>query len=710
MPMMPTEPNEARPELLSTLSIDMFKTHNSASRSQMVGNHLGQRLTLDQGEERFIQSGNEPEFAKHTFSVKMPHDGRVIAVIERYDYTHDADNIAFSPQTVMVYEREDTREVDFINLPQYSSQHQYFGFEYKKWPAWGKLRPGAAIRAGETFLESPSVNADGGYEMARNLRVAFMTVPGIAEDGIVLSESAAKKYAFKTWETRVVEWGTKQFPINLYGTAENPKPFPDIGDYVRADGALIGLRDSNEDYAPVEQSIYDMMELDPFFDDVTYVSGGGRVVDIRVHHQRGNQHAYTPELLEAQVLKYDRGRRRFYQEILDTYNTLRRKRGESLQVTQRFTALVREALQVVGHHSGHPNEPIRLLYRQTPIDEWRVEFVIEHHHFPRDGAKLTDFHGGKGVIVEIWADERMPVDANGVRAEAIMDGMATVNRMNFGRLYEHYINAASFGLAQEISRTLGVEGTARDLYKQLARLEQDQPAVVDQAWSRLMRYYEIVTPTMHAKFATGEYRQPRIQHLENIVRNQMIHLIMPTDNQPETTNIVRHLEEEYRPLYAPVTYIGASGRQVTTRNPVRIAHLYVMLLEKIADDWSAISSGKLQHHGVLAQISASDKYAKPSRNTPVRAMGESEVRIYAAYCGPKLTADLIDRNNNPFTHKHMLEAILNAEKPGALVQAVDRNKIPYGGSKPLQALKHVCLTGGWQFTYRQPTTLPQFLR
>lgn len=57
----------------------------------------------------------------------------------------------------------------------------------------------------------------------------------------------------------------------------------------------------------------------------------------------------------------------------------------------------------------------------------------------------------------------MPVDANGVRAEAIMDGMATVNRMNFGRLYEHYINAASFGLAQEITRSLGIENTGRDL-------------------------------------------------------------------------------------------------------------------------------------------------------------------------------------------------------------------------------------------------------
>ncbi|AOY97675.1 hypothetical protein BKK79_37755 (plasmid) [Cupriavidus sp. USMAA2-4] len=183
--------------------------------------------------------------------------------------------------------------------------------------------------------------------------------------------------------------------------------------------------------------------------------------------------------LQAQILKYDRGRRRFYQEILDTYNSLRRKRGEDLQVTPRFTALVREALQVVGHHTGNANKPIRLLYRQTPIDEWRLEFVIEHHHFPRDGAKRTDFHGGKGVIVEIWPDERMPVDANGVRAEAIMDGMATVNRMNFGRLYEHYINAASFGLAQEITRSLGIENTGRDLYKQLSRVavlqRQDVP-------------------------------------------------------------------------------------------------------------------------------------------------------------------------------------------------------------------------------------------
>lgn len=698
MPFMREEKSELKPQFLSTLSVDPLKAHNSASRSQMLANHLGQRLTLDVGEERYVQSGSEAEFGKYTFSVTMPHDGHVVAVIERYDYTHDADRIAFSPQTVMIYERAGTGEIDYVNLPRYSTQHQYFGFEYKKWPASSKLRPGAPIRAGEKFLDSPSINDHGGYETARNLRTVFMTVPGIAEDGIVISESAAKKFSFKTWESRVVEGGSKRVFTNSYGTPDRFQAYPDIGDTVRADGLLCALREFDETYSPVEQSIHDMCELDPFFDEPTYVSGGGKVVDIRVHRQRGNLNPQMPEIIEEQSLKYDRGRRRFYGSIYETYNRLKQKFGTNLVISERFGALVREAISVVGHRTGSPGEPIRLTYRQTPIDDWRIEFVIEHHHFPREGAKITDHHGGKGVIVEIWPDERMPLDANGTRAECIMDGFATVNRMNFGRLYEHYFNAASYELVLEFNRQLGVQPNQRDLYKHLTLVEQNQPELVDAAWKRLMRYYEIISPVQHTRFTEGHYGGTRVDHLENILKNQMIHLSIPTDNQPETTNIVRLLEQEFQPLHGPIEYIDSSGLRVLTETKVRVAHLYVMLLEKTGDDWSAISSAKLQHHGVPAQISASDKYSKPSRNTPVRAMGESEVRIYLAYCGPKFVAEMIDRNNNPITHKHMLRKILSAEQPGNIERIVDRHEVPFGGSKPLQMLKHIMQAGGVEFT------------
>lgn len=713
---MRTEPNELRPELLSTLAINPFKQTNSASRDQMLSNHIGQHLTIEHGEERLCFSGNEAKFGMYTFGIKMPANGYVIKRIERYQRSYDEDAIAFSPESVLIFEHEESHEIDVLNLPSHSQQHPYFGFAYRPGPAMRKLMPGNEIAAGETFLDSPAINAHKGYEMAQNLNVAFMSLPGVAEDGIILSESGADKYVFRIYETRVVEGGGKTYPANAYGYRDASgkivyKPHPDIGDEIRPDGLLMAMRTYDEMLAPIEQSELDLLEIDHFFDQTTYVGAGGRVVDIRVHHQTNNPQQVLPEGMEVQMLKYDRARRLFYQEILDEWLRLKRERGAKLVISPKLSALVRKAISVVGHNSLAPNENIKQLYRQAPLDEWRIEFTVEYLVKPKKGAKLTDFHGGKGVICEILPDDQMPVDAHGNRADAIMDGGATVSRMNYGRLYEHFFNAASRDLVREIAIGLGFEKGEKDLFKKIARLEDENPALFEHAWNRLMGLYEIVSPRMYAIFVENRYESGRqgyrAQHLTKVVKHyldkgQGAYLWIPTDNQPEITDIVRNLQAFCPPLNGPVSYVGYSGRRVPTVNPVQVAPLYVMLLEKIADDWSACSSGKLQHFGVLSQLSAGDKYSKPTRTQPIRAMGESEVRIYAAYCGTEVTADLLDRNNNPFTHKYMLNQIFSTDKPTAIKSIVDRSKVPMGGSKPLQLIKHIASAGGWKFVYEPP--------
>lgn len=716
MPMRASiEPNELKPQLLSTLAINPFKQVNSASRDQMLSNHVGQRLTIEHGEERLCQSGNEAKFGMYTFGIKMPANGYVVKHIERYERTYDA-AIASSPESVVIFEREEDHVIDCLTLPRHSQQHPYFGFAYKTGPAMARLKPRNEIPEGMTFLDSPAINAHKGYEMARNLNVAFMSVPGVAEDGIVISESCAKMFAFRIYETRTIECGSKAFPVALYSHKDADgkwvmKFFPDIGDEVRPDGALMALRTYDEMLAPVEQSIEDLVEVDHFFDQVTYVGGGGRVVDIKVHHTTNNPQPQLPEGMEQQMLKYDRARRVYYQSILDEWLRLKRERGAKLNVTPRFSKLVRDAISVVGSNSTAPNENIKMLYRQAPLDEWRLEFTVEYLVIPKKGAKLTDFHGGKGVICEILPDDQMPVDAHGNRADAIMDGGATVSRMNYGRLYEHFFNAASRDLVREITLGLGFDKQTKDLYKKLTALEENNPTLFEHVWNRLMGLYEIISPRQYAMFVEGRYEGGRAnyrsQHLSRVIKhylekNQGAHLFVPTDNEPEITDIVRNLQAFCPPLNGPVSYVGNSGRRVTTVNPVQIAPLYVMLLEKIADDWSACSSGKLQHFGVLSQLSAGDKYAKPTRTQPIRAMGESEVRIYDAYCGTEVTADLLDRNNNPFTHKYMLRQIYSTDKPTAIKTIVDRSQVPMGGSKPLQLIKHLASTGGWKFVYEPP--------
>ena len=184
----------------------------------------------------------------------------------------------------------------------------------------------------------------------------------------------------------------------------------------------------------------------------------------------------------------------------------------------------------------------------------------------------------------------------------------------------------------------------------------------------------------------------------------MVHLYYPPDNEVHPTSMIRHLEAEFRPTFGPVRYIGNSGRSVMTKDPVRIGSLYIMLLEKTGDDWTALSSGKWQNFGVLAQITARDKFASPTRQQSIRAFGETEIRILASYVGPIRTAEILDRNNSIATHKQVLGAIFATDTPSNIGCAVDRNINPLGNARPLQLAKHLALCGGWRFAYKPHRT------
>jgi RNA polymerase Rpb2, domain 6 len=692
-------PNQIDRRLMGISAMNPWDNMDSSPRKQMYAGHLGQMLVISGATERYFQTGMEREYGKYTFSTKMPANGTIIRVIDLYTENAGINSINLNPQRVAIYEKASNNEIGYINLTNYCSQHPYFGFEYKRKSAYGKLSPGQPIAEGEVFLDSPSITEHGGYKYGRECQIALLTDPAVSEDGIAISESCLKELRFKIYETRTVSWGKHMFALNLYGDDTRYKPFPDMGEAVRPDGLLMSLRAYDPLMAIAEQNVKALQEPDFGFDKGTYSASGGRVVNIRVHHDNQNTSGRTPEGQDDQPLKYDKARRIFYQNILDEYRRLFRERGKALRLTPQFHNLVVEAISVVGSNTTAPGEKINRLHRQSPLDDWHVTFVVEYEITPTIGFKLTGCHGNKGVICKIVKDADMPVDDAGNRAEIYMDPLSPWNRMNPGALMEIYLSASRRDLGFEIQRTLGIRHDDRDAMKKLSQLEITNPALVDRAWSRLMGFYQIVSPKQYQMFATGKYPQPRIVHLKSIIQKG-IFIYYPPDNAPEVTDMVAELEAFYPSTYTPITYVGNSGRTIRTKNRVRIGHAYILLLEKTADDWSAVSSGTLQHFGVLSQVTSADKYSNPTHVQAIRANGEAEVRIMASYCGSYITACILDRNNNPVTHKHINRNILTADKPAAINFVVDRNKIPLGGAKPGQLVKHILECGGVRFAYK----------
>jgi hypothetical protein len=385
-------PNELHRELMSVCGLNPWHQHDSSARVAMFTSHIGQMLQIKGATERTFQTGMEAEYGKYTFNVRMPCDGKIVKIIERYRPDLSQDSIKENPQTIVIYEDVDTKVLGYFSLTTYCSNHQYFGFRYVAKDGVRKLRPGQLIPKDTVFLDSPSVTDDGGYKYGIQANVAMMSHPAVAEDGVLISEEFAKKLAFNTYETRIIEWGAEEFALNLYGDVDNYKAFPDIGEPVRPDGILMALRSCEPSImAGVEQNIYDTMRVDMTFDNTIYANGpGGRVVDIKVHHDLNNSN-FSEKNMDKQVQRYDTVRRVFYQNLVEFWNGMKRLRGESLHMTPELHNLIVQALAVVNEGPGH--QRVTKLYRKAPLDIYRIEIVIEYTITPNVGFKITGCHG-----------------------------------------------------------------------------------------------------------------------------------------------------------------------------------------------------------------------------------------------------------------------------------------------------------------------------
>jgi DNA-directed RNA polymerase beta subunit len=706
-------------ELLGVSGFNPFAQHSSSSRSVMFGSHFSQRLVISGANERRVQSGIEKEFSKHTFSIKMPESGRIIKIIERFPRGVGNESLNFNPETLVIYENEETHEIDCFTVPYYASYHQFFGFKYSEKPTLAKIKLGEYITKDTIFADSPSVGENGSFNYGRSLNTAYMSLPATAEDGIIVSRDILDDLKFRIYETRVVEFGSSDFPLNIHGTLENYKPFPDIGDYIndtRSDGVLMLLREYNNKLAPADMSMYDLMEPDFVFDKATYVRGGnGRVVDIKVI-SNNNPNRMLPEQIRKHISKYEKAYLKYHQEIVDFEAKLRiqtkMKYGENnLKISPKLHALVVESLAVTNHTPEGMRHNLNLLYRKDAINEYRVEFVVEHELTPNTGFKMSDTQGSKGVICKIEEPENMPVDAAGNRADIVVDPVSTISRMNISKLYEHYFGSAARDIVHHIRNSFDtalitnsysefIAATSVNLYNinnnvyTKDMLLRVNPSIISHLYNHLMSLYELTCDKQYEFYKNEITSDEQVDHLLSVLNNG-IYLYMPIGNNKDTVDIVATIEERFKPVWGQVKYVGNSLIESTTKSKVRIGPMYYMLLEKIADDWSSVSSGRLQHFGVLSSVVKSDKFAYPYRNSPVRTAGESETRIYSGYCGGEAIAELMDRSNSPVTQKNIIWKILNAEKPTAIKELVDRDKIPFGSTKPILLVKHILSVSGF---------------
>lgn len=271
------------------------------------------------------------------------------------------------------------------------------------------------------------------------------------------------------------------------------------------------------------------------------------------------------------------------------------------------------------------------------------------------------------------------MNSDGVVADIEMDADSVANRMNPAKLYTQYVNASGDRLRRDLVEIVKV-GSEENYLK---------------AWYKLIGFYKIISPFQYN--ALAESGIDPISHVDKVIRDGVYAVIRP-DAEISTPGMIKLLQEHYPPTYGPCTYVGQTGKLITTKNSVLIGEVYFIMLEKIATDFSSVSSAKLQHYGLPAKPTKRGKYSDPTRTSPTRAAGESEVRLFVATAGGEATADLLDRSTNPDVHRHIVKGILSADQPTNVYSYVDRNEYPVGQGTVLKLTGHIFNCAGIGFT------------
>lgn len=716
--------NEINRKIASMIAMNPFTPNVSSSRGAMFTGNLGQWLVVNGLTPCRIYEGIETMYGEATFSQGFDRDVEIIKVIYRYpDAGKPGCPAKHNPSTLVIFSDYETQEIGCLELTDYHSTHQHFGFRWKKnEEAYEKLHPRSLIPAETVLNKSPCVADNGAYMTGLDVNVVFNSDVATTEDGVKVSEEFVSKIVPKGYGTLVIEFGKSHFPINLYGSyndAEDYRILPNVGDKIHSDGLLMCLRRHDDITNVVNMNMHSICKPDYFFDRKKYADGDARIVDIVVERNKSINIPPMPVGTDKQLMWYWEADNHYYRKILDAYWTLTmdsKGRDRKLKISPEFQNLLVRAIHRAGYFyrpdtmrrpertpENKDLDDVRSEYRGAPLDAWRVTVVYETQSIPNVGFKITDKHGGKGVIVRVTPTEDMPIDEDGNRVHIIMDDLSTTRRINPGRFYEQYINSSGSALTMKLRKELGIQKTDETTKADIMRLVDDlSDQQIEDAYAQLFGFYEIVSPPM-AEILERDFNriEDKARHVGEVLWDG-VYVYYPLDNPVHRPTQIRLLKEKYPAHKTSLTFRGYDGKMVTTKNKMLVGSMYFMVLEKTAEDWNAVASAKLQVHGTPARLNKFDKHSAPGSQNVTKTLGESEVRSIAAYCGGDVVADLSDINNNPIAHKAQYRAILTADKPTDIEASVDRKAIPKGGHRARTYLEHNMLCAGYRFTCEPP--------
>jgi len=662
-----------------------FPSDTDSSRSLMATSQQKQFLTLLNPDVPHVLTGFENAFGKYNRSYKrLEGEWEVIDKIDKF-----GDGMVF---TLVLYNAK-TRTYDMIEKIVAETKTEKFGYLYNT-EKMDSLEVGEKI-TDDVLYKSTSYDGHMNYRLGKNALVMYSTSNPTIEDAIYVRKGWADTVQFVELDTVTVPLNDNDIFINRYGTDEEYKPFPNIGERV-VDNVLCTTRRIIK-----EHLLYDFQgknlrqscstDVDYFtskdalvYDINVYYNGDdefprnlfnqelGRVYDaccsyadrvtsaarkIKDKCKDSTRYHYTPNV-PYMISKY--------QHVSDPEYKWKHKDREFSNVLVTFKTYAVVSLQagykLVGRY-GDKGVISRIandgIAQDTGEDAY-IESVIkegligsfQEELTPEEMAELSKrFH-----VVE---DSEMPYMEDGTKVDILLNASGAIRRLNNGQLDEVDLAFQMECIRKKICETPDIEEKYALLFKFLEIVNQDEYKFF---YAKYAQWSQRVTIENHTiQFLDQE---ERLRFIRDVEKNG-IYLVKPPHAciRYDTVKAVYDAFPFIQPVQLYIDKFGIAKKKIMRKCIVGTKYMYA-LKQTSNKNFSARSMGRVNKKGLPEKSTDKrDNRAEISHN-PLK-LGEVH-NLMSAVSGRDMAEHNIFTRSSPVGRKSLIRILQATGDPAQI--------------------------------------------
>lgn len=692
------------PELMGAATgvLVVAPDQDSGARLNMVASHGSSATRIAEHEKRMVFTGEEREYAKYMFDVRILNNSRLLAVHEYID-KNDMNAVVLERYYFMEDLVESVIKVYVVPTFQKHTSSAY-GYELNMTEAGRNLTIGDSVKAGTIIATTPSF-IDGEIAPGTHANAMIVSNQLVIEDAFPFSQRLADKMLTYGYTTHLFDLSGGDQPLMLYGTDEDPRIHPDVGEKVRPDGILYAKRQNKVNSDNEEVSRFDLLlaavELSDknlkipcgYWDTCEYVDAEATVISVKVishplnnHNTKINEHGFSPNLktaanVQQSLQTYDQTFKEFHRRMVNIEKTLK-ETSKARMSPEVINMMTNSRMFCAETHRTAP----KIITTSTSgevLGDYRIEIVIKYPIPFEESSKGTDFCGGKGVGSHKMGYDKIPYDEFGNEIDLMLASNATQRRNIGSRPYEMYLNAA-----KRDARLRMIEILHKDGWKP--------------AWDYLMGFYECVSPPyrdiIEEEYVTDEERSETLHGIA-AEKQDNLRIWRPSHLGKPTEVTMRELEENYPPRKSRVTYWNpVSEKWEKTVESHIIGAIYYQRLDKSGREYFANASARYNVFGIPIKANKSSKARRPTVESTIRHRSEADNKYTAAFIPGPLAAELMDQSLNPSANRQYLMKIFDSGTPRALDVGYDREVFKLGHHRIHQFVNHNMMADGISFT------------